>query len=564
MPVLKPARGIQLNKSHPLARGLVGCWLLNAATGRRVFDLSGRAAHGDLDEGSPTWVQGKFGAALDFDGNDGVRTGTKSSLVGDSPFTVIACIRTSSHASSKGLILSQRNGGYAGAPQTAVNNGKVWQCFNNKFDNHSSANSVNDGVWHQIAVVYDQSNCIFYIDGVYDSEHAESGNSFNSAISTSIGFDDRDNADYFIGRIDHIYRFARALSAAEISWLYREPFCMFAPAVSPALLFIESGGVEISGQVDSSADLTASVELTMKAAGSFAATATVAGSLKSTVTLVADLAAYADLSGSISLPEQIVLVGTISAAAVLSARLASAFNWPWFGASLQIETTWLREALFHGMTANAYKLGTTLSLGWFWVRRSGCCGLFRGLSMEQIDCVNLLAVTDADACSLEVPNYIPHDSDTTCYYLARRFNNCGYQEHTLHAAVKVSVDTSGDLAKPQPNRIFAWKARQTNGNKVQLVWFYCPVQQHSKPVRFNVYWDSGTGQIDYENPLATVNYKGRRFYNCQTDLLAAEGYRFALRVEDANGVQDSSGEQLRIQLATASPEPADILSADPV
>jgi len=41
-----------------------------------------------------------------------------------------------------------------------------------------------------------------------------------------------------------------------------------------------------------------------------------------------------------------------------------------------IERFWLREALFNGMTANAFKLGTTLSLGWFWLRIAGCSALY--------------------------------------------------------------------------------------------------------------------------------------------------------------------------------------------
>jgi hypothetical protein len=37
----KPARGEQINKSRLLARGLVGCWMMNEGTGDKVFDLTG-------------------------------------------------------------------------------------------------------------------------------------------------------------------------------------------------------------------------------------------------------------------------------------------------------------------------------------------------------------------------------------------------------------------------------------------------------------------------------------------------------------------------------------------
>jgi hypothetical protein len=57
MPILKPIRGLQLNKSHPLARGLVGCWLLNEGTGHKVFDLSGNSNTATtLANSAPPWI----------------------------------------------------------------------------------------------------------------------------------------------------------------------------------------------------------------------------------------------------------------------------------------------------------------------------------------------------------------------------------------------------------------------------------------------------------------------------------------------------------------------------
>ena len=59
-PWQKPYRGIQLNRQHPLARGLVGCWLVNEGTGDKVFDYSGNGNNGiltNMDEAD--WVSGR-------------------------------------------------------------------------------------------------------------------------------------------------------------------------------------------------------------------------------------------------------------------------------------------------------------------------------------------------------------------------------------------------------------------------------------------------------------------------------------------------------------------------
>jgi hypothetical protein len=51
--ILKPPRGAILNRTHPLARGLVGCWLFNEWTGNTARDsVSGLIATG---VNAPTW-----------------------------------------------------------------------------------------------------------------------------------------------------------------------------------------------------------------------------------------------------------------------------------------------------------------------------------------------------------------------------------------------------------------------------------------------------------------------------------------------------------------------------
>jgi len=249
------------------------------------------------------------------------------------------------------------------------------------------------------------------------------------------------------------------------------------------------------------------------------------------------------------------LAGIIDTAATLSATLTWHYRGP-------VERQWLVEALFDGMTANAFKLSTVLTGGWFWMRRSGCSALYRGPGMEQIDFANILAVAEQDAGSISPPDYIPHHNPSTYFYVVRRFNNCGYQERTLAAAVKVAIDANGNLVEPQPNNIFACRVDQVDGNKIQLIWFYCPLEQKSQPVYFKIYYDSGLGQIDYENPIATISYQGRKFYSYQSVALATGRYLFAIRAEDAAGIENNSLAQLGIQISTQSPDAIEILNAE--
>lgn len=250
------------------------------------------------------------------------------------------------------------------------------------------------------------------------------------------------------------------------------------------------------------------------------------------------------------------LAGSVSATSAALAQLESTCNPP------QAEQNWFSDALFNGMTARAFKLGSTLSLGWFWLRTTGCSVLYRGPNMEQVDFDNVLAVAGPSSSEISPPGYLRHDINSTYFYVIRRFNNCGYQEKTLAAAAKVSIGGDGELQDPQPNKVFTSRIEQAGCNGIRIIWFYCPLEQESPPVRFNIYYDNRTDRIDYQTPLASISYQGRKFYSYRSGALTAGKYLFAVRAEDANGEEGNSSALLSVQLNNTSLDPALILSAD--
>ena len=219
------------------------------------------------------------------------------------------------------------------------------------------------------------------------------------------------------------------------------------------------------------------------------------------------------------------------------------------------------DSLYEGGSPNGVKLGMGLTGGDFWPRVAGCSMLYRGSGMDLIDFTNILAVSEVEASEISPPIYVSHDNGSICFYVVRRANNCGREESTLAAAVKISIDVSGELAQPQPNNVFEIRVEQVGGNKIWLVWYYCPIEQQSPPVCFKVYYDVGTGQIDYENPIATSSYAGRRFYSYRSDVLGGDKYLFAIRAEDAAGTENISLSQIEVHLDTANPGAINILSA---
>ena len=505
MPLLKPIRTIQINPSHPLARGLTGCWLMNEASGEIVADCGPRRNNGSFQysTNAPVWKSGKYGSAIEFDSERCIYCGTdKFGWDISNEISVIALVNQNA---SQTNTLFARSGFVRPCKLTAFTSGRFkWWVYTDGTDctiNSTSTHATDGSEFVHVAGIWRPGNGRLYINGIQEANESSSSGSLsfvNDSQSVGIGGTYEGGNYYYCcnGKIEYVYVYNRVLSVEEVRWLYRQPFAMFTRPISPASIAVTTATVSLAGSVG----------------------ATSAGS--------------ATLTSPDSLPK--------------------------------IKLNWFKDALFNGITSNAFKLGTTLSLGWFWSRITGCSALYRGPNIEQIDFDTVLTVAQVDACKISPPDYLQHENNLTHFYVVRRYNHCGYQENTLAAVVKLSLDAEGELDKPQPNKIFAAKAVQVDTDKVLLTWFYCPLEQYSQPIHFNIYHDNRTGQIDYESPIVTISYIGRRFYTHLSDVLDGGKYLFAIRAEDAAGVENNSLFPIEVHLDTTSPGAINILSAKAV
>ncbi|MCP4609417.1 MAG: LamG domain-containing protein [Planctomycetes bacterium] len=500
---------------------------MNEGSGDRIFDLSGNGNIGTFGSAAarPVWQGGKSGSSVYFDGGDKISSSSLGAL--SLPLTIVASIKRSATGVWDPIFVThEADNCYYGAALIIQSSDRVWLQYGDGDGNTSNDRNTKNGTsslaanqWYNIAgVIRGQNDMDIYLDGV-DDGGSYSGTATTMDVSSGEPVFGRWPAlatdQYLMGNIEYVYLFNRALSASEIALLHREPFCLFAGAGRPPL---------IGGQIVNLAGVSTGLS-------SLSATAKITRKTKGTVTGVTGVEGLLNITGE---------------------------------SPLDIEMSWLREALFNGMTANAFKLGTVLSLGWFWPRIAGCSALYRGYNMGEIDFSNILAVTEQDDCEVSPPEYIPHSNGTTYFYIIRRFNCCGYQEQTLSAAIKFSIESNGDPADPKPNKIFDSIFRSVDGSRIQLVWFYCPIEQKSQPVCFNIYYDNRTGQIDYQNPLAEVGYKGRKFYSFQSGTLEAGKYLFAIRAEGSGETENSSLTQLKIQLDTININTINIVRAETV
>lgn len=222
------------------------------------------------------------------------------------------------------------------------------------------------------------------------------------------------------------------------------------------------------------------------------------------------------------------------------------------------------DSLFEGDSANGVKLCLGLTGGDFWARLAGCQNLYRGVSGYDIDFDAILVSRDIDEASITIPSFAGHQADSSYVYVLRRTNGCGDEEWTFRAAVRLKFDENGDIVEPACNDVFSLTAEQIEGPKVRLVWYYCPLSEGAACVSFNIYWDNGSGEIDYVNKLAAIDYAGSRYYSFETDVLSEERYQFCIRAESASAQENEHLGTVQIQIRDTLQQGVEMLEAHAV
>jgi len=231
-PYEKPVYGVLLNPYHPLARGLVGCWLFNEGGGNTIFDLSGNFKHGAFGAEAPSWAAEGiyFGGDGDYIYTDPVNFESVGSIVAKvTPYTASGdqsiLMRDSAVSSQQDIAL-----------QLHINVVRVQLGDNSSYQIEDSTETFSAYDTFLAAVTVDESNLHIYLNTTSRTVAktvTPAGNNKNSMIGklTSTYY-------YFNGVIHWIFAYNRCLQPSEIVQLYHDPFCMFYHPLEKELLKI--------------------------------------------------------------------------------------------------------------------------------------------------------------------------------------------------------------------------------------------------------------------------------------------------------------------------------------
>ncbi len=217
-----------------ITTGRQGHWKLDSSSGTTATDSSGNSNTGTLT-GGPTWVAGKIGNGLNFDGvDDRVNAGSGASLDNLAAMTLTAWIKADTLGEGgKGRIVDKT---------TTVNPDNGWLFFLDgtnqvsfsvdyttaNLKRSTAINAVSVGTWIHVVATWTGSatatNIKFYVNGVetsYGTGTDGTGSRVNDGTANlSIGTDST-TARTFDGVLDDVRAYNRVLSTTEITAIYR-------------------------------------------------------------------------------------------------------------------------------------------------------------------------------------------------------------------------------------------------------------------------------------------------------------------------------------------------------
>jgi hypothetical protein len=225
-----------------VSRGLIGHWSFDEVNGTNAADSSGNGYDATLfnADSSSAWVEGKVNGGIELDGTDdylAIQT-LNYNQAGQIPaVTVAAWVKTS--ASSQRYVISYDRseywrftvGGYS-------NNGKMFfattdsRGYAPETSDDYGQTVVTDNAWHLVVASYDSTTSLkkFYVDGVGDGSSSVHGNRALGSGTSRFGtigttnedttFNSGSRGSFFQGTLDEIRLYDRALTDAEIAYLY--------------------------------------------------------------------------------------------------------------------------------------------------------------------------------------------------------------------------------------------------------------------------------------------------------------------------------------------------------
>lgn len=231
----KPPVGTLVNTEHPLANGLLSCYMLAEPGGTLIVDSIGVTSLATAN--SPTRVAGRFGSALSLNNASSQNATTANSASYNvTNYTIVAWVNRAGSGSTNNAIFSRTPGSSAGQFYFYIANSTNVLGLDIPFVAGgvvSGTTALSTNTWYQVALTKSGSNYAVYVNGNVDGTATNAGTpTFTGSITLGSSA-----SQFFNGKIDNLMFYGRPLSGAEIQQLYVQPFAMMRAPVAYAGTF---------------------------------------------------------------------------------------------------------------------------------------------------------------------------------------------------------------------------------------------------------------------------------------------------------------------------------------
>lgn len=224
--------------SGSLQNGLIGYWPFCG----NANDQSGNNNNGVVNGASLTTDRfGNTNSAYNFNGTSNkINFGTSQSLINLSQFTYSVWINRSVNCGNDAIVISNYGGNWAGNLLfgKVINNGDAQIRLHKQNLSINSSSSISDNQWINLVAVKDNSTLKLYKNGllIQTTDISNFGSVNNISFPFVIGGAGWSDSNYFMGKIDDVGVWNRALTPQEISQLYNQNQCITNITVTDTLI----------------------------------------------------------------------------------------------------------------------------------------------------------------------------------------------------------------------------------------------------------------------------------------------------------------------------------------
>jgi len=239
---------------------LLAWFSFDSDDGDTILDSSGNGNDGSCSPGTtcPSWIggDGQPAGSFDFAGN-GARVIVSNEAAFDfsSDFSVALWMRASNLGNTWAQLIGKGDSSWS-LDRAGNSNQLQFTTWSGGFDELRSQSSLADGQWHHVAIVYDGSRKLIYVDGVVDAQKIYALPLDTNNVPVHLGLNAEFASGQYGGMLDEVRIYSRALSQPEIAALMNPGAPPTATILEPAAgnTFRAGDAISFSGSGDDAED----------------------------------------------------------------------------------------------------------------------------------------------------------------------------------------------------------------------------------------------------------------------------------------------------------------------